>query len=138
MEPEQPPISIPNYEPLFGSDATSLSPLSGSVVTARQNAAQVRGVTGRLRHGGGKLVVDDGLFKFADNDGFMTGSSNLPTTMVLTRTVKLKTKVSFYDWLIRAGVMITRRFIRCSIASMGKPIRQSAQSVWRRGSKTCP
>ena len=70
MEPEQPPISIPNYEPLFGSDATSLSPLSGSVVTARQNAAQVRGVTGRLRHGGGKLVVDDGLFKFADNDGF--------------------------------------------------------------------
>jgi len=125
MEPEQPPISIPNYEPLFGSDATSLSPLSGSVVTARQNAAQVRGVTGRLRHGGGKLVVDDGLFKFADNDG-------------LTRTVKLKTKVSFYDWLIRAGVMITRRFIRCSIASMGKPIRQSAQSVWRRGSKTCP
>lgn len=70
IAPEQPQVSIPNYDPLLGSDTNNLSFLSGSVVTARQNSAQVRRVSGRVRHGGGKLVVDDGLFKFADDNGF--------------------------------------------------------------------
>lgn len=70
ISPEQSQVSIPSYDPLLGSDTNNLSFLSGSVVTARQSSAQVRRVSGRVRHGGGKLVVDDGLFKFADDDGF--------------------------------------------------------------------
>ncbi len=62
--------ALPNYEPLIGSTSSGLSQLQGSVVTARTGQAQVRRVTGRIRHSGGKLVIDDGIYKLADDNGF--------------------------------------------------------------------
>lgn len=78
-----PTVILPSYEPLIGSAATTLSALNGSVVTARTGSAQMRRVTGRVRHGGGKLVIDDGLFKFADDDGFDANGEAMNEGVVL-------------------------------------------------------
>ncbi len=70
VTPSETPEPLPDYQPLLDSATSELSQLAGSVITARRNDTQVRRVSGRLRHGGGKLVIDDGLLRFADEDGF--------------------------------------------------------------------
>ncbi|MDG1075207.1 MAG: transferrin-binding protein-like solute binding protein [Planktotalea sp.] len=68
--PEQTVPNLPSYEPLIGSSSNTISQLRGATVTARTGNAQLRNATGRVRHNGGKLVIDDGLYKLADENGF--------------------------------------------------------------------
>lgn len=67
--PEQTVPNLPSYEPLIGSSSNTISQLRGATVTARTGNAQLRNATGRVRHNGGKLVIDDGLYKLADENG---------------------------------------------------------------------
>lgn len=66
---EQTVPDLPSYEPFIGSSGNTISQLRGATVTARTGNAQLRKVTGRVRHNGGKLVIEDGLYKLADQNG---------------------------------------------------------------------
>lgn len=67
---EQTVPDLPSYEPSIGSSGYTISQLRVATVTARAGNAQLRNVTGRVRHNGVKLVIDDGLYKLADENGF--------------------------------------------------------------------